>query len=107
MNVIGAAIAAALWKLALAQWEKHRPEIMEKVEEFKGKIEEFIRAQFTEWFPKLIKATVVSMAQAAGQLTVNTVDKVTDVLPGTLDDRVLDPIVGQAFDALRRLGIPL
>ena len=104
MNAIAAAIAAKLFELIKpwleAQWKQHGPELI-------AKVEAFIREQFTKWMPTLMKATVVAVAQAAGQLTVNTVDRVTDIVPGDLDDRVLDPMVGQAFDALRRLGLPL
>jgi hypothetical protein len=97
MNAIGSAVAAALWKLLqpyiAAQWQELQPKVLA-----------FISEQFTEWMPRIIKATVVAVAQSAGQLTVDTVNKVTDILPGDLDDQILDPIVGAVLD---RLGIKL
>jgi hypothetical protein len=98
MNAIGAAIAAALWKLLqpyiAAQWQEMQPKILA-----------FIQEQFTEWMPKIIKATVVAVAQSAGHLTVDTVDKVTNVIPGDLDDQVLDGMVTGVLDQLRRFGL--
>jgi hypothetical protein len=85
----------------LAQWKEHGPELIEKVKAF-------IREQFAQWMPALIKSTVVAVAQSAGQLTVNTVDKVTDIIPGDLDDQFLDPFVSRAFDEIEKLvGIKL
>lgn len=64
------------------------------------KIGKLIEDKMTEWLPKIMKACVVAISQAAGQLTVNTADKVTDVIPGKLDDQIVDPIVKDAWDFL-------
>ena len=104
MNAIGAAIAAKLFELIKPwleqQWKQHGPELI-------AKVEAFIREQFTKWMPTLMKATVVAVAQAAGQLTINTVDKVTDIIPGQVDDQVVDPIVKAGMEQLARWGIRL
>lgn len=83
MNALLGIIAAKLWELL---W----PKISAKLDE-----------KFDEWLPKIMKAAVVGISTAAGQLTVNTADKVTDIIPGELDDRIIDPIVQQGMDFLR------
>jgi len=61
-------------------------------------VEKEIRARI----PEIIRAVVAAVAETAGQLTVDTVDKMTDVIPGHLDDEVFDNLVGNVLD---RLGI--
>ena len=86
-------------------WENLEPWLKAKWEEVKPKVFEFITEQFNEWMPKIIKAVVVSVAQSAGQLTVDVADKVTDVIPGQVDDYVVDTITDRAREALRQFGI--
>lgn len=62
-----------------------------------------IEAKLDEWLPIIVKAVVVAVAQAAGQVTVDTIDKVTDIIPGELDDEIVDPIVANALEFLKRL----
>ena len=62
-------------------------------------VEKEIRARI----PEIIRAVVAAVAETAGQLSVDTVDKVTDIIPGDLDDQVFDSLVGSVLD---RLGIP-
>lgn len=64
------------------------------------KVVKLIEEKFDEWLPKIMKAIIVGTAQAAGQITVNTTDKVTDIIPGNVDDAVIDPIVRQGMDWL-------
>lgn len=62
-----------------------------------------VRAEINEQTPRIIRAVVAAVAETAGQLSVDTVDKVTDIIPGDLDDQVFDSLVGSVLD---RLGIP-
>lgn len=54
--------------------------------------------------PNIIRAVVTAIAETGGHLAEDTVDKVTDAIPGTLDDDILDGIVG---NVLNRLGIKI
>jgi hypothetical protein len=82
--------------------------VQDKLAEWKTDIIAFIRAELTAWIPIFVKTIVTSVAQSAGQLVVNTEDKITDIIPGDLDDKVLDPIVTNTLDRLGDLiGIKL
>jgi hypothetical protein len=59
-----------------------------------------IRDELKSWLPVIVKTTVTGMAQAAGQLVVNTTDRVTDVIPGDVDDEIIDPIVRNVLDRI-------
>jgi hypothetical protein len=86
-------------------WEQLQPWLEAKWKEVKPQILAFVKDQFEEWMPKIVKAIVVAISQSAGQLVVNTADKVTDVIPGQVDDIVVDTIVDRVRDAAGRLGI--
>lgn len=66
------------------------------------KLQQLISNKLDEWLPKIMKAAVVGVSQAAGQLAVNTTDKITDIIPTDLDDRIIDPIVQQGMDYLHK-----
>lgn len=72
-------------------------------------LKKFLADQFDEWMPKIIDAVVVSVTKTgmgiAQAAATNTVDKVTDLIPGQVDDQLLDPIIGNIFDQLRQRGI--
>lgn len=81
----------AEWKAELLEWLKkefdaHKDEVM---------------AELKSWLPVIVKTVVTGIAQSAGQLVVNTTDKVTDIIPGQVDDNIIDPIV---HDTLGKLG---
>ena len=63
-------------------------------------LEPKIEAKFNEWLPKFIKAILLGVSQAAGQLAINTEDKITDILPGQIDDEILDPLVARGMEFL-------
>lgn len=81
--------------------------IGKELEKWIPKIVDIIGQELTKWLPKIIQTVVVSMSQAAGQLVVNTTDKVTDIIPTQIDDAILDPIVNHINANLRKLGLPL
>lgn len=93
-----------VWEsIGTAIWNAMLPWLESKWEEVKPKIFDMIGKQFEEWMPKILKTVLVGTAQAAGQLTVNTADRVTDWVPGTVDDAIIDPIVEQGVQKLRDL----
>lgn len=59
-----------------------------------------IMAEIKSWLPIIIKAVAVAMARSAGQVVVNTTDKVTDIIPGHVDDSIIDPIVRDTMGAI-------
>jgi hypothetical protein len=61
------------------------------------KLRDLLVDLFKEWMPKLMEATVVAQLAAAEKLASGTVDKITDAIPGTADDKLIDPIVSQVF----------
>lgn len=96
MNTVWLTIAGQIWKY-LEPW------LAKKWKEVEPKILPFIGEKFDEFAPKILKTILVGMAQAAGQLTVNTTDKVTDIIPGQLDDRIVDQFVENSVDRLKDL----
>lgn len=71
---------------------------------FGPKVIELIEKKLNEWLPIIMKTIAVSVAQSAGQLIVNTEDKITDIIPGKLDDNILDTLTSNVFDELHKLG---
>lgn len=98
MNGLIALVAQKIWE-ALEPWLKA------KWEEVKPEIFKFIKDQFSEWIPQILKTIIVGMSSAGAQLTVNTADKVTEIIPGQVDDYVVDTIVDRAREVLGPLGI--
>lgn len=72
-------------------------------------LKKFFADEFDQWMPKIIDAIVVSVTKTglgiAEAAATQTVDKVTDLIPGQVDDQILDPILGNIFDQLRQRGI--
>lgn len=52
-----------------------------------------VERKFDEWMPKLAKVLIVAAAHTTTKTIVDVENKVTDLIPGELDDQVLDPIV--------------
>ncbi|AEL97949.1 hypothetical protein CL65_gp041 [Mycobacterium phage Patience] len=98
MNKFLAFVAEELWK-HLQPW------LEAKWNEVKPKIFEFIKEQFKEWMPKIMQTVVVTLSESAGQLVVNSADKITDVIPGQVDDVIVDRLVNRARNALKQFGI--
>lgn len=63
-----------------------------------------VESAINQWMPEVVRAVVVAVANGAGQVVVDTTDKVTDIIPGTIDDDLIDPIVRNTLDWLQRLG---
>lgn len=86
MTGIWITIAGTIWKY-LEPW------LEKKWKEVEPKIFVFIKEQFQEWMPKILKAALVGGVKGGGRVVVDAEDKITDFIPGKLDDAVLDPIV--------------
>lgn len=93
-----------IWaSIGTAIWNQMQPWLDAKWEEVKPKVFQIIREQFEEWMPKVLKTVLVGTAQATAHIAVEGADRVTDAIPGQLDDDILDPIVEQGVQKLRDL----
>lgn len=64
-----------------------------------------LKEEFDEQKSEIATVVVTTMIEVAGQLTVNTVDKVTEIIPGKVDDWVVDQIKNSVRDRLAQFGI--
>lgn len=78
-------------------------QVQTQLDKWKDQIIATITDQLKDWLPVIVKTVVTGIAQSAGQLVVNTTDKVTDIIPGHIDDDVIDPIVTNVLDKLGEL----
>lgn len=62
-----------------------------------------VREEVQKQFPTLIEGVVRAVAETAGQLTVNATDKITDVIPGQVDDEIIDGLVKRVRDRFKGL----
>lgn len=90
--------------------EQLRPTLIEKANELIADVKETLKTeaqqQIREHMPAIIAALVKAAATGGANAVTGGVDKATDLIPGTLDDRLIDPIVeGIAGDFLKRLGL--
>jgi hypothetical protein len=94
--------------LKLFQSKPVQDKLAEWKTEFFDWVKNIIHEELTTWLPIFVKTIVASVAQSAGQLFVNTTDKVTDIIPGKLDDDIVDKFAGDVLDQLGGLiGIKL
>lgn len=68
-------------------------------------VEENLDAKMAEWLPKIIKAVIIATTQAVRHIAVDSGDKLTDLIPGTVDDAVFDPLVKNVSDILGKIGL--
>lgn len=61
-----------------------------------------IKTEVQKQIPVIIHAVITAVAESAGQLTVDSLHKVTDVIPGYLDDDIVNNIV---TNVLGKLGL--
>lgn len=88
--------------LAGMLWDRLEPFLLAKWKEVEPKLEVWVKDKFDEWAPRILKTILVGMAQAGGQLVINSTDKVTDFIPGKVDDDVIDPMVRNGMQQLER-----
>jgi hypothetical protein len=86
--------------------------VQEKLDKWKAEFFDWVKGiihdELTSWLPTFLKAIAVGMVQSAGQVVVDVEDKITDIIPGPVDDAVIDPMVERGLDVLGNLiGIKL
>jgi hypothetical protein len=69
------------------------------------KIGRIIDEHMAEWLPKIIKAIIVATTQAVRHIAVDSGDKLTDLIPGQMDDAVFDPLIKNISDILGKIGL--
>lgn len=77
--------------------------IREAVADLRAAVVDEIRQQI----PVIIKAVVIAVAETVGSAAIAEVDKITDAIPGTLDDRIADAVLARATETAKRLGMNL
>lgn len=88
-------------------WPKLEAKIEKKFDEVWPRLMEKIEDKFDEYMPKIMKAVLIAIATAFANFGQRTGDKITDLIPGTLDDAFFDPIVADAMNKLRDMRFGL
>lgn len=76
------------------------PELVAAV---KGELPELTKAaadEIEKQMPTIVHAVVVAITTTLASTATNAVDKVTDIIPGQVDDAIIDPIMAQIRDRL-------
>jgi hypothetical protein len=79
--------------------------INSSLETWGPKIGKIIDTNLADWLPKFIKAIIIGTSQAVRSIAVDSEDKLTDMIPGEMDDAILDPIVKRISDTIGKLGL--
>lgn len=82
-------------------WDRLEPFLIAKWKEVEPKLFAWLDRKWDEFAPKILKTILVGLANGAGQLTVSATDKVTDIIPGPVDDAIIDPIVERGVQQLK------
>lgn len=94
LKTIGESIAAYL-----------KPILEAKSTELIDAATEAIKVEIRAHVPVIIEAVVKAVAATGANLAKDGVDKVTDMIPGQLDDQFIEPIVNNLVDEFKkRLG---
>lgn len=59
-----------------------------------------VSAELQKQMPVIIHAVVVAITTTLSEAAVRGVDKITDLVPGQMDDNFIDPLVQQISDRL-------
>ena len=81
-----------------AIWAKLEP----RVDQLLDDTVELIRAELAEHVPALVQAAVAAGVKAGTELAAGGIDRVTDLIPGQVDDQIIDPIVGNILGEFRK-----
>jgi hypothetical protein len=98
LRTIGIAIAGKLLPVVLVALENHGKILVIQVMDA-------ISKELEDRIPAMTAALVTAVTEAVAQVAVQGVDKITDVIPGQLDDEILDPIVARAVEIFRQFGL--
>lgn len=64
-------------------------------------VQEEVRAAMDRYLPLIVEVIVRTITESSIKLADKGIDKLTDIIPGELDDQIIDPIVR---DVTARLG---
>lgn len=94
----------SIWaSIGKAIWDQLQPWLQTKWEEVKPEVFRIIREQFDEWMPQVMKAALVGAVKGGGEIVVDGTDRVTNIIPGEIDDAIIDPLVKQGMDFLETI----
>lgn len=106
LDTIGNAIAAKLMPIVEAKGQILLDRAEEKAGELLVKVGDRIEAEIDRRLPIIIEAVVVAVTKTMGDLAIKGSDRLTDMIPGQLDDQIIDPLVGNVVAEIkRRFGI--
>jgi hypothetical protein len=99
-------IVNSLWVYMEPKLEKLITDVIDSTLETWGpKIGKIIDDNLEAWLPRIIKAIIIATSQAVRGIAVDSEDKLTDMIPGEIDDAVFDPIVKRISDTIGKLGL--
>lgn len=98
LTTIGIAIAGELLPVVKDALKEHGDELVKWVMDG-------IAKEMENRLPAMTAALVTAVTEAVSQMAVQGVDTITDVIPGQLDDEILDPIIARAVDIFRQFGL--
>lgn len=85
-------------------WPIIQPWLSTELDEAKAELIAASKAELeqfkTEAIPALVRAVVTSVGVSAGHFVVDEAGKVTSAIPGTVDDNIVNGIIGNIFGAL-------
>ena len=61
-----------------------------------------LREEIQKQMPEMLKGVVAAMLTTGTTLLQTTTDEITDLIPGDVDDAIVDPIVSRVMDWLNR-----
>lgn len=67
-------------------------------------IADAIAKEFERHTPELVKAVVAAVITTSASIVGKEVDQITDLIPGPIDDAIVDPIAKRVLDWLSGLG---
>lgn len=69
----------------------------------KQAVEAEIRAQMDKFLPMIVRVVVQAVTESALKLSADGADKITDIIPGKLDDQIIDPLVRDIIGKLSQV----
>lgn len=86
--------------------EHLKPIVIAKATELLTEVSDRIETEINKRLPVIIEAVVVAVTRTMGELAVTGVDRLTDRIPGQLDDQIIDPIARNILAEVKnRFGI--
>ena len=112
-NSVQAKLGALLTPVADKLWGYFQPKvevlitdvINQTLETWLPKIIKAMDDNMNVWMPRIIKAVIIATVQAMRGIAVDSEDKLTDLIPGPVDDAIFDPIVKNISDVLGKIGL--